>query len=112
MSLVGRVNLTKMIFMPQLLYILHNTPTVVPFKIFPVINSLFSAFLWLNKPLRIRLEQLQKPKEAGDWPSPICDSTTWLPSYNILPKPSLEGLEREGGSEDPTKALLKHGHGA
>lgn len=28
MSLVGRVNLTKMIFMPQLLYMLHNTPMV------------------------------------------------------------------------------------
>lgn len=49
MSLVGRINLIKMIFMPQLLYILHNTPMVIPLKMFR----------------RIKLEQLQKSKESG-----------------------------------------------
>lgn len=65
MSLVGRVNLTKMIFMPQLLYMLHNTPMVVTLRIFRIINSMFRSFLWLDRPQRIKLEQLQKPKEAG-----------------------------------------------
>ena len=45
MSLVGRVNLTKMVFMPQLLYILHNTPMVVPLRAFRIINSLFRTGL-------------------------------------------------------------------
>lgn len=74
MSLVGRVNLTKMIFMPQLLYMLHNTPMVVTLRIIRIINSMFRSFLWLDRPPRIKLEQLQKPKEAGG----LALSNPWL----------------------------------
>lgn len=64
MPLVGKVHLI-IIFMPQLLYILHNAPIVVPLKIFCIINSIFRSFLWLDKPPRVKLEQLQKSKETG-----------------------------------------------
>lgn len=56
MSLVGRVNLTKNIFMPQLLYMLHNTPMVVTLRIICIINSMFTSFNWLDRPPRIKLE--------------------------------------------------------
>lgn len=65
MSLAGRVNLIKMVFMPQLLYMLHNTPMVIPFKVFHIINAIFRAFIWLDKPPQIKLEQLQRSKERG-----------------------------------------------
>lgn len=63
-SLAGHVNLIKMIMMPQLLYMLHNTPTVIPLKKFCIINSIFRSLVWQSKPARIKLEQLQRPKEA------------------------------------------------
>lgn len=65
LSQVGRINLIKMILMPQLLYILHNSPMVITLKKFRIINSLFRSFIWLSKPPRIKLEQLQRPKDDG-----------------------------------------------
>lgn len=58
---VGRINLIKMILMPQLLYVLHNSPMVITLKKF----RLFRSFIWLSKPPRIKLEQLQRPKDEG-----------------------------------------------
>lgn len=106
MSLVGRVNLTKMIFMPQLLYMLHNTPMVVTLRIFRIINSMFRSFLWLDRLPRIKLEQLQKPKKAGG----LALSNPWL--YCIAAQ--LQHIARvipkenngEGDRGDPTMALL------
>lgn len=40
LSVVGKINLIKMIFMPQL-YILHNSLMVIPLKMFRVITSIF-----------------------------------------------------------------------
>lgn len=65
MSLAGKTNLIKMIFMPQFLNVLHNTPIVFPLKIFRVVNSLFRLLLWNTHPPRIKLEQLQCPKDGG-----------------------------------------------
>lgn len=65
MSVAGPVNLVKMILMPQLLYILHNTPMVVSLKVCRVINSIFHSLIWHIKHPRIKLEQLQRPKESS-----------------------------------------------
>lgn len=65
MSLAGKANLIKMILMPQLLYFLHNTPVVIPLKIFRIVNTLFRRLLWNNKHPRIKLEQLQQSKDNG-----------------------------------------------
>lgn len=43
LSVVGRTNLIKIIFMPQLLYTLHNSPMVISLKMFKVINSHLSC---------------------------------------------------------------------
>lgn len=64
-SVVGKVNSIKIIFMPQFLYALHNTRMVIPLKMFCIINSLFGSLIWHSSPPRIKLEQLQRPKEGG-----------------------------------------------
>lgn len=74
MPLVGRVNLTKMIFIPQLLYILHSMPVVVPLNMELIMQNILSSLIWLNKPPMFRLEQLQKPKEPGE----LALSNPWL----------------------------------
>lgn len=105
---MGRVNLLKMIFIPQFLYILHNTPLVVPLKVFRIINSMFRSFIWLNKPLRVKLEQLQRPKEAGGLALP----NPWLyylaaQLQHIARALPLEAAN-EKGSINPVMALLHH----
>lgn len=65
LSLAGKANLIKMILMPQLLYFLHNSPVVIHLKIFRVVNTLFRKLLWHNKAPRVRIEQLQCPKDGG-----------------------------------------------
>lgn len=64
-SPVGRINLIKIILKPQILYILHNSPMVVPLKQFCIINSIFRSLILHNSTARVKLEQLQRPKEAG-----------------------------------------------
>lgn len=101
MSMVGR-----MFFMPQLLYMLHNTPMAVTLRIFRIINSMFRSFLWLDKPPRIKLEQLQKTKENGGLtlPNPwLCYIAAQLQNIaKVIPKES----SGEGNRGDPMMALL------
>lgn len=92
LSLVGKVNLVKMIFMPQSLYILHNSPMVDPLKQFCIINSIFHTFLWQARPPRIRLEQLQKPKDKGGG-GDLVDSVMALLHYVTGVDNVAEGLE-------------------
>lgn len=49
LSLTDKVNLVQMIFMPQLLFFLHNTSIVIPLSIFQEVNSIFRHLLWHNK---------------------------------------------------------------
>lgn len=62
LSVVGRTNLVKMIWAPQLLYIVHNTPVWIPQKCFKKIDSLFRILIWKGKQPRIRLPSLRLPK--------------------------------------------------
>lgn len=71
---VGRINLIKMILMPQILYVLHNSPIVVPLKQFRFINSCFRSLTWHNASARVSLEQLQHPNQRGG----MALSNPWL----------------------------------
>lgn len=73
LSMAGRANLVKMIMMPNLLYFLHNTPVVIPLRIFRVVNSIFCSWLWKGGHARIKLEQLQKGKRwwGPSFPQPM-----------------------------------------
>lgn len=73
----GRVNLINMILMPQFLYVIHNSPVVIPLKTFRIVNSLFCLLIWKNCSPRIKLEHLQRPKDKGGLALP----NTWL--YNL-----------------------------
>lgn len=65
LSVVGRGNLIKMILMPQLLYILHNSPVWIPMYHFHRIHRAFRELLWKKKPARIRLDTLHRGKDDG-----------------------------------------------
>lgn len=64
-SMIGKANLIKMIYMLQLLYLLHNSPVLVPLYFFRLVNTNFPTLLWKDKSPRIRLGQLQRHKDRG-----------------------------------------------
>ncbi|CAJ0920302.1 unnamed protein product [Ranitomeya imitator] len=63
LSVVGRVNLLKMIVMPQLLYVLHNSPIWITQCRFRKIRSLFGELIWGGKSPRFKQEILQRAKK-------------------------------------------------
>lgn len=110
MSLAGRVNLIKMVFMPQLLYMLHNTPMVIPLKVFHIITTIFRAFTWLDKPPRIKLEQLQRSKERGGlalpnpWIYYLAAQLQHIARTMVTEQETAEGC----AGFDPIRALMRH----
>ena len=65
LSVVGRCNLIKMIWNPQLLYVLHNAPVWIPAKVFKKCNTIYRALIWRKLVPRIKLETLQERKDLG-----------------------------------------------
>lgn len=70
LSVIGRNNLIKMILMPQLLYILHNSPVWLPFTHFYKFQALFRDLIWKKGSPRIRYETLQRDKTEGGLAAP------------------------------------------
>ncbi len=64
-SMLGRVNAIKMVFLPQLLYLLQNVPVFVAKSFFKRLDSIISPFLWNCKTHRIGKKHLCKCKEEG-----------------------------------------------
>lgn len=65
LSVVGRCNLIKMVWGPQLLYALHNAPIWIPIHIFKKCNTIFRSLIWRKQVPRIKLETLQEAKDSG-----------------------------------------------
>lgn len=65
LSMAGRTNLVNMIWMPQLLYVLHNSPVWIGKKCFFKINTLFRELIWRKGQARISLQTLQRPVREG-----------------------------------------------
>lgn len=61
LSMVGRANLVKMVWMPQLLYVLHNCPIWLTLQLFRTIDSVFMDFVWKRGKPRIKFQILQQP---------------------------------------------------
>lgn len=60
--------------MPQLLYVLHNSPVWIGKKWFKKIDSLFRELIWKGKQARIRLGVLQLPTQEGGFALPHPES--------------------------------------
>lgn len=65
LTLMGRINLFKMIFLPKLLHILSNSPLYVSVKVFRHINSIVVEVLWRSRGPRISLPVLKLPVTMG-----------------------------------------------
>lgn len=94
-SLIGRINAIKMIFLPQLLYLFQNIPIFLKKVFFKRLDSLIVPFLWRHKPPRISKKYLCKSKRTGGlalpnfihyyWASMIRTSLFWLKDLSSTP---------------------------
>lgn len=74
LSVAGRCNLIKMVWMPQILYILRNSSVWIPKHWFIKLDSVFRELICKNGVARIGLQALQRPGEKGGMgvPDPGC----------------------------------------
>lgn len=102
-SLIGRINAVKMVFLPQLLYLFQNIPIFLKKVFFKQLESLIIPFLWAHKAPRISKKYLYRPKSLGGlavpnflfyyWASAIKTFTYWL--NTITPPPNWLLIEQE-----------------
>lgn len=84
-SLIGRVNIIKMVVLPKFLYLFQNVPIFLTASFFKSIDSLIMPFVWSYKPPRISKAHLQKPTAEGGLGLPVfrhyywaCNARTWV----------------------------------
>lgn len=65
LSVVGQVNIIKMVWATQLPYVFHNSPMWISNKWFKRIDSLMRGLIWKKKKARISLTTLQYGKDKG-----------------------------------------------
>lgn len=71
LSLAGRINLIKMTILPKFLYLFQHIPVLISNNFFTKVDRIISQLLWGNKPVCLRQNILQLPKQMGGLPSPI-----------------------------------------
>uniref|UniRef100_A0A803JF55 Reverse transcriptase domain-containing protein n=1 Tax=Xenopus tropicalis TaxID=8364 RepID=A0A803JF55_XENTR len=70
LTLIGRINICKMIFLPKYLYIFSNTPTHIPKKALQDIDRTQSEFIWGNKTPTLSRATLNAPIDQLGLTSP------------------------------------------
>ncbi|XP_055492206.1 uncharacterized protein LOC129697562 [Leucoraja erinacea] len=65
LSLLGRINAIKMIFLLQLLYLFQSIPVYIPKYIYFKLDSNITNYIWDYRSHRITNKHLCKPKEVG-----------------------------------------------
>uniref|UniRef100_A0A3P9CYM2 Reverse transcriptase domain-containing protein n=1 Tax=Maylandia zebra TaxID=106582 RepID=A0A3P9CYM2_9CICH len=65
LSLLGRINLVKMIIAPKLQYFLHMLPIAVPHNLLKLYNTCVEGFVWAGKKPLFNRSKLYAAKESG-----------------------------------------------
>ena len=84
LSLAGRVNLIKMVILPKFLYLFQHIPVCINKSFFTDLDQRLNAFIWNNKPARIRRLCLQLPKSEGGLALPNFCHYFWASNFNKL----------------------------
>ena len=60
LSLIGRVNIVKMVVLPKCMYLFQNIPIYLTTSFFKMLDSIIVPFVWADKLSRISKAHLQK----------------------------------------------------
>lgn len=83
-SLMGRVNLVKMIILPKFLYLFEHIPVVINKSFFRTLDQHIGSFLWGNKPARIKKSVMYLEKAKGGLSLPNFCWYYWACNINKL----------------------------
>lgn len=64
-SMIGRINIIKMMILPKFLYLFQSLPLPLPDTFFHNINNMLKQFIWNDKKARLQLRLLYLPYERG-----------------------------------------------
>lgn len=85
LSLVGRVNIIKMVVLPKFVHLFQNIPIYLTTSFFKSIDSIITPFIWADKPPRISKAHLQKHTAEGGLGLPVfrhyywaCNARAWV----------------------------------
>lgn len=65
LTLIGRINVFKMVLLPKLLYVYRAAPHSLPKLHFESIDKMLTPFLWKNQTPRLNRDTLKAPYEHG-----------------------------------------------
>lgn len=65
LTLVGHINIFKMIFLPKFLYLYRAAPHPILRAHFTSIDKILAPFLWSNRPPRLNRDTLKAPYDQG-----------------------------------------------
>ena len=84
LSLMGRVNLIKMVVFPKFWYLFQHVPILTTKAFFDKLDKKVSHFLWGKKPARLRKSVLQSPKCEGGLALPNFRQYYWAANIQKL----------------------------
>ncbi len=84
LSLIGRVNVTKMVVLPKFLYLFQNIPIYLPATFFKQLDSVILSFVWNYKTPHIAKSHVQKPTDCGGLGLPIFKHYYWAANARAL----------------------------
>lgn len=83
-SLIGRVNSIRMVFLPQYLYLVQNIPIFLPKSFFKKLDALIMLFIWNYKTHRIKKEHLCRHGSLGRLALPNFMHYYWASNLRII----------------------------
>ena len=106
-SLVGRVDLIKMIVLPKCLYLFQNIPILIRKKFFKTLDQCIASLIWNGKSHRIKRQSLERPKGLAGlalpnfiyyyWACNIQKILFWMEDYQPDTSEAWIHLECTGG---------------
>uniref|UniRef100_A0A8C7WYP2 Reverse transcriptase domain-containing protein n=1 Tax=Oryzias sinensis TaxID=183150 RepID=A0A8C7WYP2_9TELE len=112
-SMIGRINIIKMVVLPKFLYLFQALPLPLPDTFFQCINNLFNQFIWNYKKARLKTKLLCLPYKKGGLQLPDLKLYYWSAQLRLtmyyfsgLPHPSWVTIEQNTTSELPLNLYL------
>uniref|UniRef100_A0A671XVP2 Reverse transcriptase domain-containing protein n=1 Tax=Sparus aurata TaxID=8175 RepID=A0A671XVP2_SPAAU len=84
LSLIGRVNIVKMVVLPKFMYLFQNIPIYLTTSFFKMLDSIVIPFIWADKPSRISKAHLQKSTAEGGLGLPVFRHYYWACNARAL----------------------------
>uniref|UniRef100_A0A3Q3BAI7 Reverse transcriptase domain-containing protein n=1 Tax=Kryptolebias marmoratus TaxID=37003 RepID=A0A3Q3BAI7_KRYMA len=92
-SMIGRINILKMIVLPKFLYLFQAIPLNPPDGFFTKIQTILNNFIWNNRRARLRLSLLYLPYDRGGlgvpnfkwyyWAAQLSSASCWFSATDL-----------------------------